>query len=87
MSAKEIFDRLVERAWGWAMFGSGKRRPSKPGELIEKLSAEEREELKNLTSKDVKEVDRRLMYLAGENPSPVTVHKLFPSKKDDEDES
>lgn len=86
MNAKEIFDKLVDRAWSWAMFGGGKRRPSKPGELVEKLSPEEREELQNLTSKDVKEVDHRLAYLTGENPSTVTVHKLFPSKKD-EDES
>lgn len=85
MNAKEIFDKLVDSAWGWVMFRS--RRPSKPGELIERLSEEEREELQNLTSKDVKEVDNRLMYLAGENPSIVTVHKLFPSKKDQEDES
>lgn len=87
MNAKEIFEKLVDRAWGWAMFGSGKKRQSKPGELVERLSPEEREELQNLKSKDVKEVDHRLVYLTGENPSTVTVHKLFPSKKDDpEDE-
>lgn len=84
MNAKDIFEKLIDRAFSWSLFHS--RRPSKPGELIEKLPPEEREELQNLTSKDVKEVDHRLMYLAGENPSTVTVHKLFPSKKD-EDES
>lgn len=83
MNAKEIFEKLVDSAWGWAMFRS--RRSSKPGELVERLSPEEREELQNLTSKDVKDVDNRLMYLAGENPSTVTVHKIFPNKKDDDE--
>lgn len=84
MNAKEIFDKLIDRAFQWSLFSS--RRQTKPGELIERLPPEEREELQNLTSKDVKEVDHRLMYLAGENPSTVTVHKLFPNKKE-EDES
>jgi len=81
MNAKEIFDKLVDRAWSWGLLSS--RRHSKPGELIERLSPEEREELNNLTSKDVGEVDRRLDYLKGENPSTTTVHKIFPNKKDE----
>ncbi len=85
MNAKDIFERLVERAFSWSLFHS--RRPSKPGELIEKLPPEEREELQNLTSKDAEPIDNRLMYLQGQYPeSTVTVHKLFPNKKD-EDES
>lgn len=81
MNAKEIFDRLVDRAWTWGLLFS--RRPTKPGELIERLPPEEREELQNLTSKDVKDVDRRLEYLKGESPSTSSVHTLFPPKKDD----
>lgn len=84
MNAKEIFEKLVERAFGWSMFQS--RRPTKPGALIESLPPEEREELQNLTSKDTGDVDHRLMYLYDPDKPTVTVHKLFPSKKD-EDES
>jgi len=82
MSAKSIFEKLVDRAFSWQLFFS--RRPTKPGELIEKLSPEEREELQNLTSKDVEPVDNRLQYLQGAYPeSTATVHTLFPNKKDD----
>lgn len=84
MNAKEIFDKLVDRAWHWGLLFS--RRPTKPGELIERLPPEEREELQNLTSKDVSDVDRRLEYLKGENPSTSSVHKIFPSKKDEDDQ-
>lgn len=85
MSAKDIFDKLVDQAWDWSLLFS--RRPTKPGALIERLSDEEREELKNLTSKDVKGVDRRLEYLRDENASTPSTHTLFPNKKDEEDES
>jgi hypothetical protein len=85
MNAKEIFEKLIDRAFQWSLFSS--RRPTKPGELIERLPPEEREELQNLTSKDTKEVDHRLMYLHDPSKPTVTVHKLFPSKKDEEDES
>lgn len=86
MSAKAIFEKLIDQAFNWSLFFS--RRPTKPGALIEKLSPEEREELQNLTSKDAEPVDHRLMYLQGQYPNPdnVTVHKLFPNKKE-EDES
>lgn len=83
MNAKEILDKLVDRAWSWGLLFS--RRPTKPGELIERLSPEEREELQNLTSKDVQDVDRRLEYLKGESPSTSSVHTLFPPKKDDDE--
>jgi len=85
MNAKDIFDKLVDQAWSWGLLFS--RRPTKPGALVERLSEEEREELKNLTSKDVEDVDRRLEYLRGESPSTSSVHTLFPNEKDKEDES
>lgn len=92
MNAKEIFERLIERASCWSLLSSI-RRPGwgngKPGELIEKLPPEEREELQNLSSKDVeKHADQHVLnYMIGQYPeSTVTVHKLFPNKKD-EDES
>lgn len=85
MNAKDIFDKLVDQAWHWSLLFS--RRPTKPGALIERLSDEEREELKNLTSKDVKDVDRRLEYLHDPSKPTVTTHTLFPNKKDEEDES
>lgn len=85
MNAKEIFDKLVERAMFYVSGLSSSRRPGKPGELIERLSPEEREELQNLKSKDAEPVDNRLMYLQGQYPeSTVTVHKLFPNKKEDD---
>lgn len=91
MNAKEIFEKLVERASCWGLFSSI-RKPGwgngKPGELIEKLPPEEREELKNLTSSDVeKQEDRHVLnYMIGQYPeSTVTVHKLFPNKKDDDE--
>lgn len=83
MNAKEIFDKLIDRAFSWSLFQS--RRQTKPGELVERLSPEEREELQNLTSKDAKDVDHRLMYLHDPSKPTVTVHKLFPSKKDDDE--
>ncbi len=76
MNAKEIFEKLVARASCWSALSSFKRRPGKPGELVEKLSPEEREELKNLVSKDVEEADRHVLtYMTGQYPeSTVTVH-------------
>jgi len=89
MNAKEIFEKLVERASCWGLFSSG-RRSGKPGELIEKLPPEEREELQNLSSKDVGKMEDRhvLNYMIGQYPeSSVTVHKIFPNQKDEEDGS
>lgn len=83
MNAKDIFEKLVDRAFSWSLLFS--RRPSKPGELIERLPPEEREELQNLKSKDAEPVDHRLVYLQGQYPSNVTTHKLFPNKKDDDE--
>jgi hypothetical protein len=83
MNAKEIFEKLVTRAW-FSICGLSSRGRGKPGELIERLPAEEREELKNLKSKDIQVPDRGLAYIQGEYPENTTsVHKIFPSKKDD----
>lgn len=84
MNAKEIFEKLVARAMSWGLLSSS-RRPGKPGELVEKLPAEEREELQNLKSKDTQEHDRSLMYIQGQYPeNTTTVHKIFPTRRDDE---
>jgi len=84
MNAKEIFEKLVGRAWFYVS-GLSSRGRGKPGELVEKLSPEEREELQNLKSKDVQEVDRSIAYIQGQYPENTTsVHKLFPHNKDDE---
>jgi hypothetical protein len=89
VSAKDIFQRLIERASCWSLLSSMRNKPGwgngKPGELIEKLPPEEREELKNLSSEDVEDhADRHVLtYMIGQYPeSTVTVHKLFPNKKD-----
>ena len=87
MNAKEIFEKLVQRAGGFWATASLRRKPvGKPGELVEKLAPEEREELQNLTSEDVKDPDRHvLMYMMGMYPeSTVTVHTHSTKKDDDE---
>lgn len=85
MNAKEIFEKLVARAMNWGLVTrSGKY--SKPGELVGKLPAEEREELQNLQSKDTQDYDRTLMYIQGQYPENTTsVHKIFPHSKDEDD--
>ena len=90
MNAKEIFEKLVAKAAGYSFFLSSKIRrgvnQGKPGELVEKLSSEEREELKNLSSKDVKDADRNtLLYMTGMYPEQtVTVHTHTLKKDSDE---
>jgi len=87
MNAKEIFDKLVARAGGFWASSSLRRKPvGKPGELVERLAPEEREELQNLTSKDVQDADRSvLLYMTGMYPeSTVTVHTHTVKKDDDE---
>ena len=77
MSAKDIFEKLVKRAFSWSLRLSGLRRTSagKPGELIASLSPEEREELQNLTSKDTEVAQRELFYISGTYPeSTTTIH-------------
>jgi hypothetical protein len=58
MSAKSVFEKLINIAHGyhWTLVSTlrGSKRPhGKPGELLDRLSPEEREELKNLKSDDV----------------------------------
>ena len=86
MNAKEIFEKLVNRAFFYVSgLSSLRRNPGKPGELVERLPPEEREELQNLKSKDIQAPDRSIMYIQGQYPeNTTTVHKLFPTKRDDE---
>jgi len=85
MNAKEIFEKLVERAWFYAS-GLSSRGRGKPGELVARLSPEEREELQNLKSKDTEVPDNRLMYIQGQyGENTTSVHKLFPSKKEEDE--
>lgn len=77
MSAKSIFQRLVERAMmSIRTSGSLRRKSGKPGEMIQNLSDEERSELKNLSSEDAQDIthDHR-NYMIGAYPeSTITVH-------------
>lgn len=85
MNAKEIFEKLVERAWFYAS-GLSSRGRGKPGELIARLPAEEREELQNLQSKDIQVPDRNLMYIQGQyGENTTSVHTLFPKKKEEDE--
>lgn len=86
MNAKEIFQKLVERAmFSVGLLSSLRRKPGKPGEWIEKLSPEEREELQNLTSKDVKSTDRNILYIGGMYPeNTMTIHTHADKKDSDE---
>jgi len=87
MNAKDIFEKLVDRAYmyAWRLSGNLNRRGyGKPGELIEKLSPEEREELKNLTSKDTDTARRNLDYMIGSYPeNTTTVHTHSVKKETD----
>jgi hypothetical protein len=85
MNAKEIFEKLVQRAWFYAGVLSPRRNRGKPGELIEKLSPEEREELQNLKSKDTQEHDRTLMYIQGQYPENTTTVHTHHIKSDDDE--
>lgn len=91
MSAKDIFEKLVNIAHGYswhvmhAVAPSKRKYHGKPGELLNKLTPEEREELKNLTSEDVSNPDRNVFaYIEGAYPNEtnVTVHS-HPVKKDE----
>jgi hypothetical protein len=77
MKVKYIFEKLVARASCWSLLSSTRRNPAygKPGELIESLSDEDREELKKLSSDDSAEPDRSaLNYMLGQYlESTVTV--------------
>ncbi len=90
MNAKEIFEKLVQRAGGFFASSSLRRRPhGKPGEMVENLSPEEREELKNLTSKDInKDVDRGILwYMSGAYPENTTTIHTHSVKEEDESDN
>ncbi len=87
MNAKDIFEKLVSRAWGWPWLSSSLRRKpvGKPGELVSSLSPEEREELQNLTAKDTDVAPRELNYLLGAYPeNTTTVHTHSIKKEENE---
>lgn len=97
MNAKKIFDKLVSIASGYSIRLSGSLYPGRknrgiPGELLEKhLTLEEREELKNLSSKDIADMETVqrdvLNYTAYAYPeNTTTVHKLFPIEKEEDDD-
>ena len=90
MNAKEIFEKLVQTAYGysWRLSGSLRRRQNgKPGELVAKLSPEEREELMNLTSKDTDAARHHLNYMIGEYPeNTTTIHTHTVKGKDDSEQ-
>lgn len=95
MTAKEVFEKLISKAASHCMrLGSTLRRRQphgKPGELVEQLSPEERELLKNLTVKDFpsKEIPRgRLEYFTEAHEYPqgqVSVFCHSDSKKSEEE--
>lgn len=88
MNAKEIFEKLVQKAYGysWRLSSSLRRKPvGKPGELVAALSQEEREELMNLTSKDTDVSKRSMMYVYGEYPENTTTIHTHSVKKDDQE--
>lgn len=61
MSATKVFEKLVEQAYGIIAFcGDRIRRgkfESKPGELVQRLSPEERESLQKLTTTDLETME------------------------------
>ena len=94
MNAKEIFEKLVQMAYGysWRLSSSMRARQYQntggpPGALVERLSPEEREELNNLTTKDTDASRHHLNYMIGSYPENTTTIHTHTIKKDDEDES
>ena len=91
MNAKSVLEKLINIAHGyhWTLVStlSGSKRPrGKPGELLDKLSLEEREELKNLKSDDIK-ADLgygELHYMTDVYPeNTITVHSHTAKKSDE----
>ena len=88
MNAKDIFEKLVIIAYGYSYrlssaLGHGR---GKPGELLNRLSSEEREELQNLTSKDATEADRHVLnYMLGSYPENTTTIHTHNIKKDSDE--
>ena len=94
MNAKEIFEKLVQTAYGysWRLSGSMRQRQYQntggpPGALVEKLSPEEREELNNLTAKDTDASRNHLAYMIGSYPENTTTIHTHTIKEDEDDES
>jgi hypothetical protein len=91
MNAKDIFEKLVSIAHGYSfrlssMLGHGRGNRGTPGELLNRLTAEEREELRNLTSKDVTDANRSVLNsMLGSYPeSTTTIHTHTIKKNSDE---
>lgn len=88
MNAKKVFERLLDIAHVYSFRLSSALHPDrksrgKPGELLERLSPEEREELKNLTSEDIIEPDRpALTYMMGAYPENTTSVHCHSVKRD-----
>ena len=89
MNAKEIFEKLVQKAYSysWRLSSSMKARQHQntggpPGALVEKLSPEEREELMNLTAKDTDAARHHLNYMIGSYPVNTTTIHTHSDKKD-----
>ena len=93
MNAKEIFEKLVQTAYGYSWRLSSMLNPrrgenrGRPGELVERLAPEEREELMNLTAKDTDAARHHLNYMIGSYPESTTTIHTHTLKKDDDDES
>lgn len=92
MNAKEIFEKLVQTAYGYSFRLSSMLNPrrnenrGRPGELVEKLSPKEREELMNLTAKDTDAARHHLYYMIGSYPENTTTTHTHTVKKEDESE-
>lgn len=93
MNAKNIFEKLVKMAYSysWRLSSSlnARRQQYKggpPGALVERLSPEEREELKNLVSKDTDAARHHLNYIIGTYPESTTTIHTHTVKKEDENE-
>lgn len=81
MNAKDVFEKLktIAQGYSWRLSGSLRRKPvGTPGELLNQLTQEEREELKNLKPEDIKDADRSVLnYMLGTYPeSTTTIHPI-----------
>jgi len=88
MNAKSVFEKLVNIAHGYYFLLSSRRPRGKPGELLDKLSPEERAELQNLKSDDVQSElgYGELLYITDVYPeNTTTVHTHSTPKKDSDE--
>ena len=78
MTAKEVFQKLLQRSLGWRLSASlARKKPTGPGKLVEALAPEERQALATLTIADVDDDLVDPWYFAEPNIHDERNNQLF----------